>query len=386
MQRLYAILVGSIIIIMASSCQSDKDAGALIEFDIPEAINNPEEIKMSDFISQISYIALETTQESLIGRVHTLVPAEDKFLISSRSKTVHVFSDNGEYIKDIGKIGKGPGEYVDARSVFWDDNLQEVIIYNIGNANLQFYTIDGEIKRTFKAPHSPMFVYRQQNGNFLGSLLFEAQFDSIFGRHFQFDTLGIVVPYGQQKDAEEQNIPLTFAMPSFFQMGDLDFFIPERSDTIFQIGDTELIPFAVLGLSDKMMPDKVYFNRDASSEVKSKYIYSINAIGLSEHEFVAEFKIGSNRFIAFCDIKNGSSKIVELDELGIPNDIDGGLPITNFFYSTISNGYMYMALSPIYFKSGLEEGILKNPSPEFIEMVSNFDEEANPVIIKMKLK
>jgi len=386
MQRFLMILVGSIVLLMTSCKNNQKDIGTIYEFDIPEAINNPEQIKMSDFVSEISYVELETTQESLIGKVHTLIPAEDKYLLSSRNKTIRVFSDNGEYVKDIGKIGKGPGEYNDVRSLFWDDNLKEVIIYNIGNANLQFYTIDGNFKRSFKVPHSPMFVYRQHNGKYLGSLLFETQIDSIIGRHFQFDTLGIVFPYGQQKDAEEQNLPTIFAMPSFFQMGDLDLFIPERSDTVFQVEGKELIPFAALGLSDKMMPDKVYYNRDASPEVKSKYIYSINAKGLNDHEFVAEFKLGSNRFIAFCNTRNGSSKILELDDSGIPNDIDGGLPITNFFYSTICNGYLYMAQSPLYFKSGIEEGLLPNPSPELREFVNQLDNEDNPLIIKMKLK
>jgi len=232
-----------------------------------------------------------------------------------------------------------------------------------------------------------MFVYPQQNGKYLGSLLFDTQIASIFGRIFQFDTTGMVIGYGKERTTE-QNLPPLFAVPSFFKMGTKDLYIPERNDAIFQIIDEELVPYACLGLGKLMMPDEIYFNRNASQEEKSNYIFSLSGHGLNENEFVVEFRVGKQNYWAFCNVNNGHSKLIKKNESGIPNDndIDGGPPLNGFYYTTIQNGYLYRASSPVYLKTDLEEGAFLDPSSDLRAFINGLDLEDNPVIIKMKLK
>ena len=97
---LYIILF---LISFLSSCQNkSKDSNELMVFDLETGIGNPESFVLSDLISTISYIPLETCQESLMGSVHTIAIAEDEFLLTARNKGIKVFSNEGVYSHDIG--------------------------------------------------------------------------------------------------------------------------------------------------------------------------------------------------------------------------------------------------------------------------------------------
>lgn len=375
-----------ILVSLLSSCLSNSnESPELMVFDLQAGMSHPESFVMSDIISTMSYIPLETREESLIGFIDKITIADDKFVLSDRKKGIKVFLNEGAFSHDIGGIGKGPGEYIQVRSLSWDHKSKEVVVYNVGNANLQFYSPNGHFKRSFKVPHNPMNIYPQQNGKYLGSLMFDTQIDSVFGKVFQFDTTGKVVGYGKE-NMTEQNFPPLFVYPSSFQMGSKDLFIPERSDTVFQVFDGQLIPIISFGLGNLMVPDEIYYSSNASSDEMSKYIYFLNGYGLNDDEFVVEFKKGKQKYLALCNIKTGKSKVMKNDQSGITNDIDGGHPITGFYYSKIQNGYLYSMVSPIYLKTNLEEGVLSEPSANLRTLINGLDVEDNPLIIKMKIR
>ena len=375
-----------ILILLLPSCdKNSSDSAKFIAFDLEAGINHPEAFAMSDIVSSISYIPLETEQESLIGKIHIIVIADDKFLLNTRNKEIKVFSEEGTFSHDIGRIGKGPGEYSDARNLSWDSDSKEVLIYNIGNTSLQFYSLAGNFKRNLKVPHNPMFVYPLQNGKYIGSLLFETQLDSLYGKVFQFDTTGTVIGYGKAKMAEQQ-VPSIMVSPSFFKMGTKDLFIPGRSDTVFQISDGNIIPLVSLGLGNLMIPDEIYYSKGVSSVEKAKYIYILLGYELNENEFAVEFRKGKHYYMAICNIKTGKSQVMKIDQSGIVNDIDGGLPLDGLYYSTTQDGYLYRYVDPINLITDLEEGILKDPSAELQATINLLDQEDNPVIIKMKIR
>lgn len=68
------------------------------------------ELNVSEFADTIFYVPLETNSKSLLSGIFRTQLIEDGILISSLGK-LFLFAKNGKFIRQIGKQGKGPGEY-----------------------------------------------------------------------------------------------------------------------------------------------------------------------------------------------------------------------------------------------------------------------------------
>lgn len=63
------------------------------------------------FGKQGIYTALETIDESLIGRIAKIVKRKKSFFILSEEKEILQFNEDGKFISSLKKSGRGPGEY-----------------------------------------------------------------------------------------------------------------------------------------------------------------------------------------------------------------------------------------------------------------------------------
>lgn len=339
---------------------------------------------MSDFVSEISYIPLETSEEALLARVHIIIQADEYLIISNRRGPVKLFSNNGDYIREIGRKGKGPGEYVNIGGVFWDELTKEVIIQDISLNSLLYYSLEGDYLRSFCIPYQTHFAYPLNDGSFLGVNIYPVQMDSVYGKNYIFNTSGETKPFWSSEIELEQIVPFPAIQPSYCRVGNNDLFFPERSDSVYIINGGEIRPFASFNLKSRMLPDEVYFNSNASYAEKERFIMSFFPMEINDNEFMMIFLMNQDRYVAFCNTKTDKARLTKLGENGIKNDIDGGMPLYPVFLT--SEGYLFRAISPIDLKDAMEEGVIDDPSAEFKEMVSNLDEEDNHVIIKMKLK
>jgi hypothetical protein len=88
-------------------------------------------------VKDVRYIPLETTEASLIGGISKLLYVDNRFyVLDTKGKCVAVFSDTGEYLYRVVRIGQGPGEYVDIKDmdvapngdIYVVDNFSQKII------------------------------------------------------------------------------------------------------------------------------------------------------------------------------------------------------------------------------------------------------------------
>lgn len=64
------------------------------------------------YIDSCRYIALETTDESLIGSIgHLVVYREEFYLFDKNVKQILRFGKDGKFLCRYGQKGSGPGEY-----------------------------------------------------------------------------------------------------------------------------------------------------------------------------------------------------------------------------------------------------------------------------------
>lgn len=94
-------------------------------------------------------IELEATRESLISFPCDLCILNRYYAVSSRASEVKLFSKHGKFIRKIGRIGKGPGEYITVTSVFKISDSVIGIYDEITNKFLQ-YDINGALLKEEK--------------------------------------------------------------------------------------------------------------------------------------------------------------------------------------------------------------------------------------------
>ena len=106
-------------------------------------------LNMSEFVSRIQYIPLETSDDNLMGNIDQLLFAHNKIIIvDNKTASIFFFDDQGKYLYKIAKQGVGPEEYTEIDKVAV--NSQEGVLYVLDRKKVLVYSLEGEFKETIK--------------------------------------------------------------------------------------------------------------------------------------------------------------------------------------------------------------------------------------------
>ena len=118
------IFIISVLLIMVS-CKSNKIDNIIKSDDcmkliIPENINNV--LPIDSIFSNIRIVPLETNDNCLIGQIAKVEFYDDKIFLLDSFRKLLVFDINGKFLFNVGKVGRGPGEYPEIRDFDLDEN------------------------------------------------------------------------------------------------------------------------------------------------------------------------------------------------------------------------------------------------------------------------
>ena len=123
-------------------CNQQQPKTSLITYNIEKALDMENKIVWLDSIcDSITIIPLETSEEILIGKFHRAYLHNDLLFILHDNKC-SVFDLTGKYLRNIGKLGQGPGEYNSIESIFF--NNEKIYINEFSGNRFFCYTLDGE--------------------------------------------------------------------------------------------------------------------------------------------------------------------------------------------------------------------------------------------------
>jgi hypothetical protein len=97
-------------------------------------------IPSDSIYSSVSYIPLETTDESIFYEINKILVHDDiYYLLDSEQSAILTFNEKGEYLCKLSKKGLGPGEYLSLDDFFIDDSLvyvlssdiQKILVYDL---------------------------------------------------------------------------------------------------------------------------------------------------------------------------------------------------------------------------------------------------------------
>jgi hypothetical protein len=129
-------------IVLFTCCKKEVEESLFKTYYIEDVYDQPEKIVYIDSISSgIKVIPLETSNDVLIMTI-AAVYLYNNFLFVIHESSCSVFDMDGNYLRDIGRRGNGPGEYTGIWELCFQDEF--VFIHDIVIKKLFRYTLDGE--------------------------------------------------------------------------------------------------------------------------------------------------------------------------------------------------------------------------------------------------
>jgi hypothetical protein len=417
-------------IILLVNCTNDqKESQALQVIDIEGSMDNMDVWNLSHFASSLRYVALETKIDNFLTYIQDYLET-DKYLILKNLKQLMLFDTDGKFIRQIGNVGRGPGEYqfVMSMGIINDSILTIQSLYDL--INLRF---DGSVvnqKRNF---------FRLNNSNdeyFLSWIILE---DSLYLGHAP-NTTGLIENKALIIN-QERTIKRVFKNYIQFQRiktvasGFEDFahiypfekriFYKEfYNDTLFVLDDDlNLIPKYVFNFGKFKEPTTERAKLPGQGSKMSEFLYAWEVFQTDNYLFIScqfgdhfpakrltprivnlpdgrSVTVNTNTTMAL-GVFDKKSRILSFSEptssdntlftSGLYNDIDGGPR----FYPTkqVNDSTMLMWINAEDFLNHISSDDFKNSSPkdpekkkqleEFATKVTMFD---NPILMYMTFK
>ena len=151
-----------------------------LTINISEGLKNQTKIKLSDIADSIKYITLSKDKTVAINFVFYLSLTDSNIIAQVSQSPFLRFDLDGKFVDSIGRIGRGPNEYMPGSKFTIDPTSNEIIVYR--NFLHDFVRFNSEGK--FIDRHPLKFGYSIES--------FECLFDSIFALFPVYDGREVV--------------------------------------------------------------------------------------------------------------------------------------------------------------------------------------------------
>ena len=148
--------------LLLSACGGEKNVpqGEVPVIDVETAIQNPQELLLTDLGEKITYIPLETTDESLVklSSGSKMIVTDQYIFIGEDLSPILCFDrGTGKFLRNIGSIGQGPGEYRNPAEMEVDAEAKRIYI-RAAPSHYLCYDFEGKFLHTLTLPGERTFM------------------------------------------------------------------------------------------------------------------------------------------------------------------------------------------------------------------------------------
>jgi hypothetical protein len=362
------------------------------------------ELNLADFVADIEYIPLSNKYR--LGQILVIkVTSRAIYIVSDASsggegnglKTLIRFDKNGQNPIQIGRIGKGPKEYLSGEYFAVDQTNNRIYISGKINTVLVFDTL-GNYVRQFKFENpNQRFARLEYFGT--NKLFVPEQKRGASGQHLWSitDTLGNIL-------SSKINTTSAFqtrmgARSGVFRFKDKISYWVDYNDTIFTISpDFSFEPSWIITPGEHRKPKKdLPFTPDLPEKLLEFYtphnFIETKKYLISRHNYKGQFAY------VFIDKHTHKTSVCYLGQKwnvnkGIPNNFDDGLMFRpEAYFVKGENEFLAGTIQAYLLKAHVASEEFKNSTPKYSEkkkelekLANNLNENDNPVLMLVKLK
>jgi len=350
----------------------------------------PEEVKFSEvYNSNYKVIKLETTNESLFAiPTKTRLTEQYIFILDQTKKKFLIFDKDGNFIRNLNKLGKGPEEYLNIADFTLDETKKIIYIYD----DMQKKIISYDFELNFLTKRIAPFYFSKfeclSNGNFV----FYTGLMAAQENKFRYDiiitdnNLKIInkfFPY-QYTNAIRGHQDKLFKVNN----SDTIYFYTNYSNVVYKIVNTKIIPkYEITNFNGHELPSQNFYLKErkagkgnskvAKDIFSSKLIYSYMFFK-DANKLILFFNTERTSYVSLFDFQTKrqwhTSKLI--DDFGLALNLEFSKP--RFFHNNKLGYYIfpYLAL----------EDKEKNTDKYINPLVSDMKIEDNPIIVLFTLK
>lgn len=416
----------TLLILLCCSCQHKQpsespiaeeaqDVSSCVEIELGNNLKDSgEKMLFSDLVEDVEFVKLETTNASLLGNICKILLFNDHLFIQTMgvdnsNALISVFDRNGKFIRKIGRIGQGPGEYRLARDIAVNDSLlfinvnwlRKIMVYNWHTGK---FVKDIPISREVECissledncialyPGSPSTPKREKDKNFFSAVVL-----SYDGKEKLIRNKTILET---DESCVDQYINYTtFSSPYLYQ--NTSNYYDDINDTIYAIKPNEIRPVYHINKGEYKMPICDYFVGKKYFSEGYAYIHGMTFLETSS-SFCMDFSYRRRKWIARYDKANGALTCWAQEARierggdhivyggGFYNDVLGGAaPI----WRTLDGGkYIFNIINQGNLDNWplekLKSASVKFPEKrdQLVKLLEEYGEDDNPIIVLYKLK
>ncbi|OEK06553.1 6-bladed beta-propeller [Roseivirga misakiensis] len=364
---------------------------------IAEAFDNPSPINLSELVSDVEYVQLETNSSTLYRFPHICGLIGDSLILLKASKRISLFNRRtGGYVKDLGHAGDDPEGYrMSARnlgvntftnSVYASRNQEKLIGYPLdGRSALDFVNLPTIINQTddmMSAGFLSAYSYLDST-HFLGYI--SNMSGSEKNRILIFDRSGDVKKsFPNHLTFENNPNRIQFSITYFQTYNNEVMFKETYNDTIFHISLESMESAYVMSFQSYGIPYE-----EQETVVGNDLKERMRLTGILESDKFVCFEIDFQgvSYSGLFEKASGETRIAKNKELshGYVNDLDGFVAFKPSYISR--NGELISTIPAERIAEWFETHQDKISSlPPHIQKLQNVQPEDNPIIMIGKLK
>jgi hypothetical protein len=277
-----------------------QKADKLIDINIDKLeIEKP--ILFSSIFKGFKLLPLETKEECLIGNINQLELSDDTLYIldSNITKALLLFDNAGMFIKKIGHIGKGPGEYSQPTSFTIDNQKKQIQILDTQQSKVIIFSTQGKFINEIKLNKGnlcPIQIATQNGITYIDQLFINlGNVDYLL---YGINNLGEIKSKWLSNKIYCKGFKQPFNMSSIFFKTENDIkYSKSLFDTIFSVKENKLSPFLVISTKNKLTAEDIStMNQFKDSRQFVNYYYRICKKFMGITNYIETNKLISFRF------------------------------------------------------------------------------------------
>lgn len=394
MRKLFLSALSLVVMAMLGSCSGKQKTQSVTEegltiIPFESGIEKERKVSLADLAEKVEFIPLQTDTECLIGNLwDNNVVRSKKYFFLACGKSLFQYSLDGKFIRTVGSVGQGPGEYNYITDIDVDDSSQKLFVASTGDKINVYDTETGAFIHALPIGFND-FQFRMRNDTTAFRFFYNSTGDvkhRIMISNLQGDTLQVYPRYDLFTVKEGMAYMIGSNSDRFMYRSGNDICYRENyNDTIFTVTEEALVPRYVIDLGKYHLPLEYRFevlgDNKKFAEMAAPY-FSIHPIETAHYVFIPyEAWAGDNKEngLAIYDKRNGEFYNVADAEL-TGGDME---PSLGFNPTVALDDYTLMR---VLSASRIFQLAEKNPSILESEALKGLQEDDNPVLMVVTLK
>lgn len=335
MRNIFLIIIILLLLFFQSSIIYSQPT--LKRIDLEKGIRLTENLPVSEIATNIQYIPLETNMKCLLGQSPRIQLTDHFIFIATDMEHLYRFSKNGKFLNEIGRVGKGPGEYIQMINYLIDEKAQHIYANDTPfGGKVICYNFEGKFLREFKVKtNSMMFEFIDDY------IMFQNQFYTHANGNKQADEIVIIDKKGKliqsfpstTDPSRKYGISLIPAL-GYISHNEFHYKAP-YCDTVFTVSNLKIkTPKYYFDMGHMGRPLEA--DEFRNTKIKNK-VAVMDMIETPGSLFLTCTGEKHRQGIIYNKIDQSITNVVNIDKTGFEEDISCGLPFWPSLYCDSRN-------------------------------------------------